>query len=56
MKTIDNISKICYNELTEKFVHSVVDKVIVHERTVKFQRTPPKVDIYFIGVGVIDFI
>lgn len=54
LKIIDNLDFICDNELTEKFVHSVVDKVIVHERTVKGSLEQPNVDIFFIGVGDID--
>lgn len=55
IKIVDNLDFICDNELTEKFVHSVVDKVVVHERAVKGSLEQPDVDIFFAGVGDIDF-
>jgi|GEM_PF-4273269 len=54
IKIIDNLEFICDNELNEVFVHSIVDKVVVHERTVKGSREQPNVDIFFKGVGDID--
>jgi len=54
LKIIDNLDFICDNELTENFVHSVVDKVVVHERAVKGSPEQPNVDIFFVGVGDID--
>ena len=56
IKTLDKITEICDNDIKEKFIHSLVERIEVHERAVKGSRTQPNVDIHFIGVGVVDFL
>jgi DNA invertase Pin-like site-specific DNA recombinase len=56
LKTVDNLSKICYNDVSETLVCSIIDKICVHEKAVKGSRIPPEVDFHFIGVGVIEFV
>jgi DNA invertase Pin-like site-specific DNA recombinase len=53
-KILSECENISEERLTEKFLNSVIEKILVHE-TKRYSKFPPRLDIYFIGIGYINF-
>jgi DNA invertase Pin-like site-specific DNA recombinase len=56
LKTIENFIDLHYNDINEKLLSLLVEKIIVSERPLKHKRYNPPITIYWLGVGVISFI
>jgi hypothetical protein len=51
MDTIENLDEICYNDIDNTFLSTVIERIEVDKRDTKNSRLQPNFKIYFLGVG-----
>jgi hypothetical protein len=56
LQTLEKLNVIEYNSINEKLLGLLIERIVVSERSFKYSHVEPTLTIYWLGVGVIEFV